>query len=127
MKKTLLILGGLFLFFWSCAPKALYLTDIHEPVIPPDTPQRPWIMIGSRKWGSSKLFRKLCLKGELREILKQARLSPREQKELLSAACGPERSTAAFVRAYYSLDEEKRFRLRDVLETHGYVLNEFPC
>ncbi|MBX6422354.1 hypothetical protein [Thermosulfurimonas sp. F29] len=111
----------------SCAPKALYLLDVHEPVIPPDTPQRPWIMVGSRKWGSSKLFRKLCLKGELRLILRQAHLSPEAQRRLFEAACGPERSTAAFVRAYYGLPEDKRIDLREVLENHGYILNEFPC
>jgi len=113
--------------FAACAPKALYLLDVNEPVIPPDTPQRPWIMVGSRKWGSSKLFRKLCVKGELRVILRQARLSPEAQRRLFEAACGPKRSTAAFVRAYYGLPEDKRIDLREVLENHGYILNEFPC
>ncbi len=125
MRKALLIFGIFIL--GSCAPQALYLLDIKEPVIPPDTPQRPWIMVGSRKWGSSKLFRKFCLQGEFQKILKQAKLSGPNQKALWEAACGPERSTAAFVKAYYSLGDENRIRLREVLETHGYILNEFPC
>jgi len=111
----------------ACAPKALYLLDVTQPVIPPDSPQRPWIMVGSRKWGSSKLFRKFCLKGEFREILKEARLPEEKQRELLEAACGPKRSTAAFVKAYYTLDDEDRINLREKLESHGYILNEFPC
>ncbi len=126
MKKILIILAG-FMILAACAPKAIYLLDVTEPVIPPDTPQRPWIMVGSQKWGSSKLFQKLCVKGELRKILAQARLPKEKQRELFEAACGPKRSTAAFVRAYYSLEEEKRLDLRETLENHGYILNEFPC
>ncbi len=84
-------------------------------------------MVGSRKWGSSKLFRKFCLQGEFRMILREAHLPPEAQRELWEAACGPQRSTAGFVKAYYHLKDDFRLDLRETLERHGYVLNEFPC
>jgi len=127
MKKLGLLLGGLLILALACAPKALYLLDVSEPVIPPDSPQRPWIMIGSRNWGSSKLYRKLCVQGEFRKILAEAHLPKKDQESLWKAACGKRSSTADFERVYYSLDDELRINLRESLENHGYILNEFPC
>ncbi|OAQ21516.1 hypothetical protein [Thermosulfurimonas dismutans] len=127
MKRLLVLLGGIFILALACAPKALYLLDVTEPIIPPDSPQRPWIMIGSRNWGSSKLYRKLCIKGEFRQILAKTHLPKKDQKTLWEAACGKESSSADFVKAYYSLDEGLRINLRETLENHGYILNEFPC
>ena len=113
------------LLITACGGRGVYLyADKDDPRSDLD---RPWVIIGAKGLGSKTLAQRLCEEAELRDILKEARLSEAEEESLFQAACGPEASATTFLRLYYHLPAEKRLRIRESFQKHGYSLNDYGC
>ncbi|QJA05916.1 hypothetical protein FVE67_03495 [Thermosulfurimonas marina] len=124
MKKVLL--GWLLLGLFACGGRGVYLYQ--ESANPYGNTDRPWVIIGAKGVGSESLEKRLCKEGELREILKEARLPEKTARKLLEAACGPKASAEGFLTIYYEeLAPEARDRLKRAFERHGYTLNDYGC
>ncbi|OAQ21515.1 hypothetical protein [Thermosulfurimonas dismutans] len=123
--KKLLVWGLLMFGLTACSGKGVYLYDNKD--CPYGGPDRPWLIIGAKGAGSKELERKLCTEGELRIMLREARLPAKESEGLFSAACGKEASAEKFLEIYYQLSNDSRERLKKAFERHGYSLNDYGC
>lgn len=125
MKRWFLVWVGL-VVLCGCGGRGIYLYYEKDGAARYDL-DRPWVLVGNKEAGSQLLERRLCEEGELREILKEAELDSLEEEALYNAACGPGASAADFLQLYQGLEREKRSRLRQSFERHGYRLNDYGC
>ena len=124
--KRWFLMGVSLVFLCGCGGRGVYLYYEKEGAARYDL-DRPWVLMGNKEAGSRLLEKRLCEGGELREILGQAGLDPFEEEALYDAACGPGASASNFLQLYQGLEREKRNRLRQSFERHGYRLNDYGC